>query len=138
MTSSFPPCFYRVSAKALIVKDGKVLLIQESDGRWELPGGGLEVGESFTQGISREIKEEIGVNVTEVSAQPVYAWSLLDEDPEKGVRPKLILAFMVKVDSYNFSGNPDESSNIQFFSKEQIGELKLHPNIEELPKVLDI
>jgi 8-oxo-dGTP pyrophosphatase MutT (NUDIX family) len=40
----FPDSFFRVSVKALVVKDDKVLLLKESlnlSGMWELPGGGL-------------------------------------------------------------------------------------------------
>ncbi len=42
-----PPCFYRVSTKALITKENKVLLIMESDGTWELPGGGARSWRNF-------------------------------------------------------------------------------------------
>ncbi|MEK7447217.1 MAG: NUDIX domain-containing protein [Patescibacteria group bacterium] len=36
-------CQYRVSAKAIIEDEsGKILLIQEENGLWELPGGGKE------------------------------------------------------------------------------------------------
>lgn len=108
----------------------------ESDGRWELPGGGLEVGETFTTGITREINEELGVNVIEVSSQPTYVWTLVDDDPIKGVRPKLILCFKVEVDSFDFKGNFDESSKISFFTKKEIKNLDLHPNIQQLPMSL--
>jgi 8-oxo-dGTP diphosphatase len=138
MTDKYPPCFYRVSIKALINNDDKVLLLQESDGRWELPGGGLEVGESFHSCATRELQEELGANITSMSAQPVYVWTLIDDDPQKGVRPKVILCFNVKVDSFNFKGNPEESAQMKFFTKEEIKELNLHPNIKELPNILDI
>jgi 8-oxo-dGTP pyrophosphatase MutT (NUDIX family) len=132
-----PKCFYRVSTKALIVKEDKVLLIMESDGRWELPGGGLEVGESFESGIKREVHEELGVNVTEISPQPLYIWTLVDDDSQKGLTPKVILCFKVKIDSFNFKGDPEESVKMNFFSKDEIASLNLHPNIKELSNLLD-
>ena len=55
--------------KAIVRKDGKILLIKKSEkvdiypGRWDLPGGRLESGESWNQGLAREIKEETGINV---------------------------------------------------------------------------
>lgn len=59
-SSNIPNCFYRISIKALILdKDGKFLLCRESDGRWELPGGGLDHGENPQDGLMREIKEEM-------------------------------------------------------------------------------
>ena len=131
-----PPCFYRVSTKALIKKNEKVLLLMESDGRWELPGGGLEVGESFESNLRREIREELGVNITEISKQPISMWTLVDEDKVNGVRPKLIIVFNVQVDSFNFINNPEESVKTEFFSKNEISNLNLHPNIRELPSML--
>lgn len=131
-----PKCFHRVSTKALITKDDKILLVMEPDGRWELPGGGLEVGESFENGVKREISEELGAEVTEVSPQPKYAWTLVDNDPEKGETPKVILCFEVKTKTINFISNPEESAKIEFFSKEDMAKLNLHPNIKELPNVL--
>ena len=132
-----PPCFYRVSTKALITKENKVLLIMESDGTWELPGGGLEVGETFEIGLKREISEEIGVNITNRSSQPLYVWTLVVED-QKGITPKVILVFKTDVDSYDFKGNAEESSKAGFFSIEEMNNLNLHPNIKELPKVLNV
>lgn len=32
-------------------------------GKWEIPGGSVEYGETFAQAIKREIKEEIGVAI---------------------------------------------------------------------------
>jgi hypothetical protein len=36
--SALPPCFYRISAKALVLNnEGKILLLQEENGIWDLP-----------------------------------------------------------------------------------------------------
>ena len=55
---------------ALIVKDGKVLLVKRDEPavkgahmKWEIPGGKVDFGETPEQAIIREIKEETGVNV---------------------------------------------------------------------------
>jgi len=127
----YPPCFYRVSVKALILKNRKVLLVKEADGRWELPGGGLEVGESFLSGITREIKEELGVDIVKVSSQPQYVWTLIDRD-----KPKLILSFTVEINSFNFKNDSKESVETGFFSKEEMLTMNLHQNIKELPNLL--
>jgi 8-oxo-dGTP diphosphatase len=53
----------------LFNKDGEVLLLQRSKssktnpGRWELPGGKIDPGESFDTALNREIMEETGLVV---------------------------------------------------------------------------
>lgn len=63
---------FLVSVKGLIINSaGEVLVLKVKDddisahdrGTWNLPGGLLEFGESFEEGLLREIKEETGLNV---------------------------------------------------------------------------
>jgi len=54
---------------AVIWKDGKVLLAQRPDsgllgGLWEFPGGKVEQGESFEDGLKREIREELAAEIS--------------------------------------------------------------------------
>ncbi len=57
----------RISAYALICKDGKILLCRISkelprwQGSWTLPGGGLNFGESPEEAVIREVEEETGL-----------------------------------------------------------------------------
>ena len=53
----------QVDVRGAIIRDGRVLLVQEaSDGKWTLPGGYAEVGLSLTENIVKEIEEEAGLN----------------------------------------------------------------------------
>jgi ADP-ribose pyrophosphatase YjhB (NUDIX family) len=54
----------RQRAGALILKDKKLLLISESnkDMCWT-PGGGLEEGETFLEALTRELQEELSVEL---------------------------------------------------------------------------
>jgi 8-oxo-dGTP pyrophosphatase MutT (NUDIX family) len=65
----------RVSATAFIRDDaGRVLLQQRSDnGFWNLPGGGLELGESVAEACVREVREETGLIVEIVRLIGVYS-----------------------------------------------------------------
>ena len=51
-----------VGAEAVVVRDGKIMLIQRSDsGLWAVPGGLVEVGETLSEAAERELREETGV-----------------------------------------------------------------------------
>jgi 8-oxo-dGTP pyrophosphatase MutT (NUDIX family) len=65
----------RVSATAFIRDEvGRVLLQQRSDnGFWNLPGGGLELGESVAQACVREVREETGLEVEIMRLIGVYS-----------------------------------------------------------------
>jgi 8-oxo-dGTP diphosphatase len=59
-----------VAAAALIDSDGRVLLAQRPAGKslagqWEFPGGKIDPGETPEQALVRELKEELGIDVTE-------------------------------------------------------------------------
>jgi len=55
----------RPSVSAVIFdRKRRVLLQQRSDGgQWGLPGGSVEIGESVTQAVAREVREETGLAV---------------------------------------------------------------------------
>jgi len=56
----------RNAAKALIIKDDKMLAVKISDGKEEwyiLPGGGQDVEELLPESVCREVEEEMGVQV---------------------------------------------------------------------------
>ncbi|MCY3797842.1 MAG: NUDIX hydrolase [Chloroflexi bacterium] len=51
----------KVDVRGAVFRDGKVLLVREAvDGRWTLPGGWADVGDSPSQAVEREIREESG------------------------------------------------------------------------------
>ena len=61
----------KVAQKAIIEKDGKVLLTRfPTDKKWDLPGGRIHGGERPTEALQREIMEELGVEV--IIKKPVF------------------------------------------------------------------
>ncbi len=63
----------KVDIRAAIIKDNKILLVQEkTDNKWAMPGGWADVGESPATAIIRETKEESGLNVVPNKIIGVY------------------------------------------------------------------
>lgn len=65
-----------VSAVALIDADGRVLMAKRPEGKslaglWEFPGGKVEEGERPEAALIRELKEELGIDVTESCLAPL-------------------------------------------------------------------
>lgn len=68
------PAKHSVSVAAAILDDaGRFLVISRADnGRWEPPGGILELNESITDGLIREVHEETGLQVRPLALSGVY------------------------------------------------------------------
>src|ERR1019366_3311389 len=74
-----------VGVGAVVVKDGRVLLVQRGTeplkGQWSLPGGLIEIGETLRAAVVREVLEETGLVV-----EPVELVELLDRIHREGER----------------------------------------------------
>jgi len=65
-----------VVAVALVDVDGRVLIAQRPPGKqlaglWEFPGGKLEPGERPEEGLIRELREELGIEVKPACLAPL-------------------------------------------------------------------
>ena len=88
--------FIEVSA-ALIFRNGKLLIAQRQanahlGGLWEFPGGKREAGETFEQCLTREIQEELGV---EISVGELFE-TITHSYPEKTVHLKFFRCRLVQ------------------------------------------
>ena len=67
-----------VGVGAVVVEENRVLLVRRGQeplkGKWSLPGGMLELGETLEDGVAREVSEETGLSV-----EPVELIELLDK-----------------------------------------------------------
>jgi ADP-ribose pyrophosphatase YjhB (NUDIX family) len=58
---------------AVIDPDGRLLMVRRADnGKWAMPGGALEVGETPAEGVVREVLEETGVHCRPVAMVGVF------------------------------------------------------------------
>jgi 8-oxo-dGTP diphosphatase len=74
-----------VGVGAVVVEQGRVLLVQRgtepAKGKWSIPGGLIDVGESLREAVAREVLEETGLHV-----EPLELIELLDRIHRDGDR----------------------------------------------------
>ena len=61
---------YRVSIKAIIVRDHQLLMTHEQDGWYSLPGGGMIHGSDIETTLNRELEEELRLKPEAVRIHP--------------------------------------------------------------------
>jgi 8-oxo-dGTP pyrophosphatase MutT (NUDIX family) len=59
----------RTAARAIIFKDGDILMVSNNKGDVKFPGGGLEMNETHGEAICREVKEETGYLVSDIMSK---------------------------------------------------------------------
>src|SRR6185437_11567047 len=89
-----------VAVKGIIIKEGKVLIVQRSydeisGGTWECVGGKIEFGENLEEALVREIREEVGLDV--IVEKIIYA-STFKTDPSRQV---VILTYLCSSENKN-------------------------------------
>jgi 8-oxo-dGTP diphosphatase len=58
---------WRPAAYAIVVKNSSILLLRQNGGGYDLPGGGVKLGEDPQNAALRELKEETGINASNPS-----------------------------------------------------------------------
>ncbi len=95
---------FNVGVKAIIVKGDKVLIVQNTKGFWEVPGGRIDKNESIEEALHRELREELP-NIKAIVLHEVVDARRLHKDIKDDV--SLVLVFY-KVEA-DFDGEPDLS-----------------------------
>ena len=141
----------KVDVRGVVFRDGRLLLVRElSDGRWALPGGWADVGESLSEAVVREVREESGYETRAVKLLLVANLGRYQDG--RPLRPNIYKLF---VRCELMSGEPSavdgaETSEARFFAegelpelsaprgtREQLGRLFEHAREPDLPTDFD-
>ncbi len=72
-----------VGVGAVVIKDGKILLIKRAfppgEGKWSFPGGLVELGEKLSEACARETEEETGLEVDVLELINVFDMIVRDD-----------------------------------------------------------
>lgn len=113
----------KVETRAAIIKDNKVLLVKEQlDGKWALPGGYQDVNVSIRENVIKEASEEAGAVV-----QPLKVVAVLDYNRHHHVNfPLGMVKIFVLCEyiSHSFNENT-ETLGAEFYTLDNLPELSL-------------
>jgi len=106
----------------------RVLLChRRDDDLWNLPGGRMERDESPWQGVIREVKEEVGLDVAVVRLVGVYS------RPEKD---EIVFCFLCEVIGGDIATS-DEADQVEYFEFQTIPQTTLPSHVERISDALD-
>jgi ADP-ribose pyrophosphatase YjhB (NUDIX family) len=129
-----PPANSIVPSVTAVVTDpdGRILLVHKTDnGLWALPGGGMDLGESITDAVVREVKEETGLDVEVKDLVGIYSnprHVISYDDGE--VRQQFSLCFTTRVLGGSLQTS-SETSEVEFVDPRQLGRLRIHPSMRK-------
>src|SRR3954447_23682184 len=108
------PDHHSVSVAAAVVDEaGRVLVIRRRDnGRWEPPGGVLEMTESIPEGVAREVREETGLDIELTRLTGVY---------KNMVRGVVAIMFRARVVGGTLRTS-DETDRVEWWTPEDVAQ----------------
>jgi len=69
----------KLDTRSAVFRDGKILLVQEANGNWALPGGWVDYDQTIRTNAAKEVLEEAGMKV-----EPVRVIALYDHNRRNG------------------------------------------------------
>ena len=122
-----------VGGSAVVVDDeGRILLQRRSDsGNWALPGGVMDIGETFAESVIREVKEETGFDVrieriVGIYSDPGHVFAYGDGE----VRQEFNICLAATIVGGELAVS-SESTDVRFFSLDELPSLTMHESIRK-------
>lgn len=116
---------------AVVVDDqGRVLLQRRADsGNWALPGGTMDIGETLSQCVVREVKEETGLDIDITGLLGIYT------DPQHviayadgEVRQEFNVTYLGRVVGGTIATS-DESTEVRFVDPTEFDHMPIHDTV---------
>ncbi len=106
-------------------KQGRVLLIHRTDsGRWGMPAGAVELGDSALDALKREVREETGLNVVSAAPFAIYSHSRYSFAYPNGDKVQMfVLVFRVDQWEGELIRETDETMGAEFFPLDNLPDL---------------
>ncbi|WP_096550213.1 NUDIX hydrolase [Ureibacillus thermosphaericus] len=102
---------------------GEVLLQKRPEGRWGLPGGLMELGESFEEVAEREVREEIGLEIRNLKLLHVFSGKeFYTKTPNGDEFYSVTAVFYTNEFEGTLQCQPSETLEVRFFKRSNLPE----------------
>jgi 8-oxo-dGTP diphosphatase len=123
-----------VGVGAILIEGGRVVLVKRGHapllGKWSIPGGVLEVGETLRKAVVREVLEETGLTIEPGELLGVFERMVPDEQGRMRYHYLLIDFLCRRVAGELAAG--DDAEEARWFSREELRALELARETEEV------
>ncbi len=117
-----------VAVGAVVVDHDRLLLVRRgrgpAQGDWSVPGGRVELGETLAEAVTRELREETGLDGV---CGPLIGWTERIDDDEHHV----ILDFEVTIVSDDELVAGDDAAEAAWVDLHAVGEMRLVDGLAE-------
>jgi 8-oxo-dGTP pyrophosphatase MutT (NUDIX family) len=116
LIGKYPLIMVGASLLMLNQRDQLLMLKKNDNGRWGVPGGAMELGESLEETARRETKEEIGVDVKDIELFGIYSGQELYYCHPNGEEVyNVSVVYLVRNFRETIKVNCNEHSEYQYF-----------------------
>jgi ADP-ribose pyrophosphatase YjhB (NUDIX family) len=114
----------KLICRAAVIDRGRILMVKETaDGRWTLPGGWIDIGESAATAAEREVYEESGYRVGVRKLAAVY--DKLRHDHPAAPHHSYLLFFLCELLGGTATTSM-ETSDVGWFARDDLPELSIN------------
>ena len=123
-----------VGVHTLVLKEGQMLLIKRakepSKGKWSLPGGRIELGETIHEAAKREMLEECAIEI-DIERVLDVAESII-KDEEDRIQYHFALIYLLAHYSGGVAKAQSDAEDVRWVTTEELADLDMHPHLRTI------